>query len=72
MCEISGLSFAEDGKRLKMAEDLYSRVSCGPACVIIIIIIVIIIIMLRSLDKLLSKGRGLQLQSSGQVISLSD
>ena len=65
MCEISGLSFAEDGKRLKMAEDLYSRVSCGPACVIIII-------MLRSLDKLLSKGGGLQLQSSGQLISLSD
>lgn len=68
MREISGLSFAEDGKRLKMAEDLYSRVPCGPDCVIILIIM----IMLRSLDKLLSKGGGLQLQSSGQLISLSD
>ena len=68
MREISGLSFAEDGKRLKMAEDLYSRVSCGPVCVIILIIM----IMLRSLDKLLSKGGGLQLQSSGQLISMSD
>lgn len=68
MREIRGLSFAEDGKRLKMAEDLYSRMSCGPACVIILIIM----IMLRSLDKLLSKGGGLQLQSSGQLISLSD
>ena len=66
MHKISGLSFAEDGKRL--SEDLYSRVSCGPACVIILIIM----IMLRSLDKLLSKGGGLQLQSSGQLISLSD